>query len=250
MFKDSLKLTILSFLLTILSFINQLVVANFFGANSQMDLYIIASNLPLLISALITSSLGYSLTPFLIQLRIKFNRDASQYYGNLFKKLFICALVIFVISSLLAYNLSGNYFVRGGRNLGMMIFIFSCLVAVFNILQSFFNSIFNSEENYFVPVYLIFIPYLLSFFCVYFFNDSIGVFSISLGLFIGSIFSFIISIAMLRDKISWQTESMKLDINSIDKFKVNRDLGLLKNLLERMRKNFTHTTVAWTENHI
>jgi hypothetical protein len=39
-------------------------------------------------------------------------------------------------------------------------------------------------------------------------------------------------------------------VNSISKFQVNKDLGLLKNLLERMKKDYTDISVTWTENHI
>ena len=50
--------------------------------------------------------------------------------------------------------------------------------------------------------------------------------------------------------VNVQHTCFEVAINSIDKFKVNKDLELLKNLLERMRKDFTDNSVAWTENHI
>jgi len=39
-------------------------------------------------------------------------------------------------------------------------------------------------------------------------------------------------------------------VKSISKFQINKDLALLKNLLERMKKDYTDISVTWTENHI
>jgi len=47
-----------------------------------------------------------------------------------------------------------------------------------------------------------------------------------------------------------QHTCFNIAVNSINKFQVNKDLGLLKNLLERMKKNYTDISVSWTENHI
>ena len=50
--------------------------------------------------------------------------------------------------------------------------------------------------------------------------------------------------------VTVQHTCFEIAVNSIDKFRVHRNLGLLKNLLERMNKDFTDKTMAWTENHI
>ena len=104
MVRKSILITLLSFLVTILSFTNQLVIAYYFGANIEMDTYIYATNLPFLLSAIITSSLGYSLTPYLIKQKIMMNSNYSSFLGNLLQKLSFYVVIIFsILISLLTF---------------------------------------------------------------------------------------------------------------------------------------------------
>jgi len=49
--------------------------------------------------------------------------------------------------------------------------------------------------------------------------------------------------------VETQHSAFTVAINSLDFFKFNKDLNLLKYLLESMRNNYTDKTVTWKENH-
>lgn len=218
MVKKSILITLLSFLVTILSFTNQLVIANYFGANVEMDTYIYASNLPFLISAIITSSLGYSLTPYLIKQKIMMNSNYSSFLGNLLQKLlFYVVIIYFILISLFTYLYSKNFEINNIKTI-LFVFIISCILSLLNILQSFFNSIFNSESNFYYPVYLSFLPYLFALLSVILFHHNFGSISISIGLFFGSLSSLIISYKFLYKKIDFNSNNSSIELKSINKF--------------------------------
>lgn len=65
MFRSSLLVSLLAALGAVMSFLNQLVLARFFGTTAEMDAYLIAISLPLTISGLLAGVLGYQLVPAL-----------------------------------------------------------------------------------------------------------------------------------------------------------------------------------------
>jgi putative peptidoglycan lipid II flippase len=219
MVKKSFLLTILSFIITLISFINQLVIANYFGASIQMDTYIIASNIPLLISALFTSSLGYSLTPFLVQLKVRSGSDFSHYFGEIFNKILVTSLLIFTVIGISYVIFISNFnHTNNQAGIGFYVFVLSCMISIFNIIQSVFNSLFNSEGDFFFPVYLSFVPYFFSLLFVYLFSQSLGAIAISLGLFVGCIITLFLSCYCLRETLSFRINYLFVKSEYINKY--------------------------------
>src|SRR4051812_16966975 len=65
MLRATMLVSLLAALGSGISFLNQLVLAHIFGANSEMDAYLLAISVPLTISGLITGVLSYQLVPAL-----------------------------------------------------------------------------------------------------------------------------------------------------------------------------------------
>jgi putative peptidoglycan lipid II flippase len=65
MFRSTLVVSLLAAFVSSISFLNQLILARFFGATSEMDAYLLAISLPLTISGLLAGVLGYQLVPAL-----------------------------------------------------------------------------------------------------------------------------------------------------------------------------------------
>jgi putative peptidoglycan lipid II flippase len=65
MFRSTLVVSLLAAFVSGISFLNQLILARFFGATSEMDAYLLAISLPLTISGLFAGILGYQLVPAL-----------------------------------------------------------------------------------------------------------------------------------------------------------------------------------------
>jgi putative peptidoglycan lipid II flippase len=61
--KSSIGVSIISLFISIVSFINQIIIANYFGAGKSLDIYLLASSVPLMISGLVSSALSFSLIP-------------------------------------------------------------------------------------------------------------------------------------------------------------------------------------------
>lgn len=64
--RSSAKITFLTLISALLSFVNQLVVAKLFGASLALDVYLIAISFPTLLSGVISAAISYSMVPTLI----------------------------------------------------------------------------------------------------------------------------------------------------------------------------------------
>ena len=84
-FQKSINLALISLLTSFISFFNQVLVAKYFGTSYQMDMYIIISNVPIFISALLSASINYSTTPFLLKKKLLLNECFSALVLHLFK---------------------------------------------------------------------------------------------------------------------------------------------------------------------
>lgn len=53
--RSSIIVSVISLLVSVISFFSQILIANYFGASGNMDTYLIGSSIPLFISALLSS---------------------------------------------------------------------------------------------------------------------------------------------------------------------------------------------------
>jgi len=205
MLKSAIGLTILSLSISIFSFLNQVVIASYFGAGLEFDLFLAASSIPTLISALISSSFSYSLTPHFIITKIHNPQNFNHYLGVFFIKLLIYGSGIFTIAAVaLHFSLSSLYpaFEKADHQSLSLINAISWINAFVSIGLGFFTSVFNSNEKFRFPIFLNLIPYLSSIISIYFFNKTLGIVSLPSGLLVGSLVSLLISIYTNKNLLS------------------------------------------------
>jgi putative peptidoglycan lipid II flippase len=82
MFKSTLNVSVLAALCTGISFLNQLVLARYFGTTGEMDAYLIAISIPLTISSLLAGIFNYQLVPAL-QKAESFSKGADSLMRSL-----------------------------------------------------------------------------------------------------------------------------------------------------------------------
>ena len=82
LFRSSIVVTVLSIAVLSLSFLSQLVLANYFGAGKAMDLYLLASSIPLMCAGIVSAGLSYSLIPHLVKMQLEIGDQYKKYLGQ------------------------------------------------------------------------------------------------------------------------------------------------------------------------
>jgi len=75
MLRSTLIVSALSLLNSVLSFVNQLVLARLFGTGKDMDAYLVAISIPSTVTALLVGSMGYQLVPALQRAKSAYQYD-------------------------------------------------------------------------------------------------------------------------------------------------------------------------------
>jgi putative peptidoglycan lipid II flippase len=202
--RSSIIVSVISLLVSVISFFSQILIANYFGASGNMDTYLIGSSIPLLISALLSSGLSYSLTPHLVKAKIKHERAYDQYLGEMLKKISIYVFFLFLLAAIV--NMLSFRFVYSMMTddiywLSIKICAISWVSSFFSIILGFLNSVFNVEKIFTTPILLSVAVYLcIIIFCILF-HKEIGTLAISYGLLAGTSFSILIAYYFLKNKI-------------------------------------------------
>ena len=218
--KSSIGVSIISLLVSIVSFCSQLLIANYFGASEYMDIYLAGTSLPLLVAALITSGLSYSLTPHLIKAKVDYKTIYQNYLGamiSLFAKYCILLFSIIGIINILLFKFIYNAFSNDFYVLGITVCAITWVTSFFSVLLGFMNSIINAEKIFELPIILSFLPYTFIIIFSIIFHSTFGILSISFGLLIGTILSILVAVYKLRDQISFRIIN-KEHISSIKTF--------------------------------
>ncbi|MDI9364551.1 MAG: lipid II flippase MurJ [Flavobacterium sp.] len=189
MLKKSIIISIVSFLVSIISFINQTFVASFFGTKKVMDEFFAITSFPLLLGALINISLSYYLTPHLKKKKLSLPSEYHEYSKLLLRKLTLYALFLFFVGTIASIGL--NYFFYNILFSSYTIVLFSCcIIASFvSVIIAFFTSFFSVEEQFNLPLLVSFLPYFCSILCIIAFHKFLFALSIQLGIVIGSLLS-------------------------------------------------------------
>lgn len=196
MLKSSFWLVLLTVVISLTSFINQVIIAHFFGASANMDLYVAISSLPLLFGAILSTSLSYSLTPHLIKKQIQLSQiDYSQYLISLLKQILKYSLVLILIISLICalfYDKLYPTFRFTDLKIVYSIQLFSWLSTLFGIITTVLTCFYNARKKFIFPLTLSFLPYIGSIIVTTLFVSVLGVTAVAIGMFIGSCISCLI----------------------------------------------------------
>ncbi|AFK03205.1 virulence factor MVIN family protein [Emticicia oligotrophica DSM 17448] len=198
MFKSSFFLSVLSLIISLLSLINQLLIAHKFGSSTDLDAYIVASSIPTFISGTITAGFSYSLVPFLLQ-------QSKEKYDEIVVALLFFLLFGTIIIVLLGYFGSKYYLLTVYPQYNEIILLtvskFSWIYCFCTILISFLGSIFIAIKKFYIPMILGSFPYLGIIFGVLLFDSQNSTINIASGVLLGTIGSLIINFILLRKRI-------------------------------------------------
>lgn len=153
-FKSSLYVSILMILFKFLGFIKQAVIANYYGASMDTDIYNIAYGFVTGIAAVSISSLSMVLVPICNRLFQNDNQDdLNKFITNLFKFLFVfisgVIIIVFLAAPYLAKLLAPNY---DFTNLNILTKYLRVLLPLlfFFAFELIFNSILSAKKQFIV----------------------------------------------------------------------------------------------------
>lgn len=84
MLLSSAIISLLSLLSSLISFVNQMLIANMFGSSIHLDAYLISVSIPLLVSSIISGLFSYSVVPTLVRRRTTDPEGYSYFVGSVF----------------------------------------------------------------------------------------------------------------------------------------------------------------------
>lgn len=187
MFKSTAIVTLLSIGVSIVTFVNQLILARYFGAGLQMDLYLAISSIPLMISGIMGAALSYALTPHLILEKAVLKEIFTPYVSKLFSRIIKLSFLISFLGCifiLLAKNLI--YPPQISKTMeATWITILSWITAFFTIPIALMTCYAYSVNRFKAPLLISLLPYVFSILFTATTHRFLGIISVSLGLLVG-----------------------------------------------------------------
>ena len=201
MFNKSILVSLFSLLISIVSFINQVFIANYFGASASLDLYLKTSALPTLLGGIVSLALSYSFIPHL--LNFKGNNSHAEYIEHVtifIKRLakYYVIIALFMCAVTLVSH-TGNLF----ENYYFQLIFFAWVTSFFTVITSVYSSLLNVEHKFLTSASLNVFPYLGSIFFIFVFHLPFNILSVSIGLLIGTLISAVVGIKLLPYKLQW-----------------------------------------------
>ena len=218
--RSSIVVTFLSLVCGLVSFVNQLVIANTYGASAELDAYFIAISIPLFISGILNGTFAFLLLPILVKFKINNPTHYWKFAGSLLICFFVMALLISVVMYMItpftiktiAPTLSGGLekeAVFMGRFAGV-----TCGVA---LLVGYLMVLQNSVQKFILPVIVNSFPYMGMIFFVLFITSFCGVKALVWGMLSGYILAMLILYMNIRKDIAmdFNVRLFKSDIKNI-----------------------------------
>lgn len=191
--RTSFIITFFSITVTLISFLNQVVIASFFGTSRELDLFFIGISFPVMVGAVITLSFSYYLIPHFVNLnnsqtnleKFKSYLVRFMFSTNYKINLFLIPLAtVFYILIPVIYSIDEIIEIKLVRLINLV----SWITVIISINYSILTAYLNSKKQFLLPVILNSLPFIFSILIVFFLGKKIGIISIVLGTFFGSIF--------------------------------------------------------------
>jgi putative peptidoglycan lipid II flippase len=184
---NSLLVSLASLLVSFFSFVNQIILANFFGASSSMDAYLIGTSIPMLVSGLLTATLAYTLVPALM-LNSSNLASYRRFSGLLLIIFSIISLAIVCVGILTAADqielLSGKISLAAKQE-AIVISRISWIAAGLMVLVAYLNGIYNAANRFLLPIFLSIAPYIFMAGAGILFASTLGPMAVVFGLMLG-----------------------------------------------------------------
>lgn len=175
--KSSIIISGLTLASSVVSFLNQAVIASQFGTGKEMDTYLFLTSFPFLVSGVIGSSFSFSLVPHFV----------SKSYSYFRQFLYITTIIVFCL--FVFFLAVYHYFVIDFFDLNkfphiellnLSVWLVFLLMIVFSVISCFFTS----KSHFILPVVLNLLPFVCSILAIFLLKN-IGTSSILIGLFGG-----------------------------------------------------------------
>ena len=194
--KSTFQVTFFSFLGIILGFINQLVIAFYFGATPQRDAYFAASVIPTYVTTLFVGSVGAIFMSAYIRHQTHKTAEEITFFTS--RVLNICGLILIAIVvfgivfdqeivSLLIPGFSGDQLRFTSKLLRILL-----PTIVFLVLSNLLTTIYQAHKRFLLPSVAPVLGIVITLSVVFFWSKKIGIESLAYGSLAASIVSFCI----------------------------------------------------------
>ncbi|HQO58855.1 MAG TPA: lipid II flippase MurJ, partial [Candidatus Omnitrophota bacterium] len=196
--KATLVISVILLVVKLVNFFIDLLVAQYFGINENVDIYLYALMIPLLFNAVLANSFNQYFIPNYLKVKARENEEYKKDYLLI---VFVCYAILVLIVSLICCNILPKFLIRINPTLfhsGDLIesyLRFSLWLGIyffFFTVSNVFTSILQAEHYYSASLYpQIYIP-LIGVISMLIFHHQLGIFSIIYGFVLGSIISFML----------------------------------------------------------
>ena len=185
--KSSLAVTFFAGLVAGVSFLNQMVIARYFGASAELDAYLTAGALPSTFSGILLAGIGYTLIPIL-------SKAPADQTDRAITGCFLLTLIL-GLGIGIAGGISGRFILRWTAPylpaekylLSATLQLFFWPVAASSVLTSFLVGLSHFRKRFALAAASNAIPYVSAILCAITLSSRWGIFSIAVGLLAGCI---------------------------------------------------------------
>lgn len=211
MLKSSFILSGLSLGVSILSLLNQLVIAHQFGSSIDLDAYFVSSSVPTFVAGTIVAAFSYSLVPFLLS-------QKSDYFNVIVSLMTVIIIAGAIAVSVFGYICSNIFllakYTQYSKDTIMQVNRLSWLYCFFAIIIGYFVCVLNSKKRFYLPIILSGLPYLGIMLSSLFFDKTFGIITIAIGLLVGTVISCLIMFFVVKKDFTLP-ENPFININSV-----------------------------------
>lgn len=210
-----------------IGFLNTLIIAFYFGANTGTDIYFYILSVTALITSTINGIDYLVLIPQSMKIREQQSEQAAQTFINFFIYSYIIIGIVLAIAGAFApvffYTLFSKYDVNLLNSNNKLLYLGS-LVILFQLINNLLSAVLTSYKFFTASIISGLINSIFSILFTVFFHDKLGLVGTMLGITLGYCINFVILLCVLKWHQKWRFTSVKL---MKDKF-VWKNIGLMQ----------------------
>lgn len=147
---QSLTITALSFLVSVIGFVNHLLLARVFGIGADIDAFLYATSLPLFLSALLTSYFMYGAVPILMQSSNQSRSLSEMLVASCFLACPFFIVALFITLDAIYFSLFSFELIGTTARLVSIAWI----IGGFQVISGALSAIFNAKRYFLIPILL------------------------------------------------------------------------------------------------
>jgi putative peptidoglycan lipid II flippase len=187
MLGPSILVSIASLIVSVFGFVNQAVLALYFGASASMDAYLVAISIPMFVAGILSVGLSYSLVPELM-LHKEDHEGYRSFTGLLFLSFFVCGIFISVLgffASPLQIKLLGSTLTTSAKQDAVAVARISWVTAGVMLLVAHLRGIHNADQRFLFATMTSLVPFICMIFAAVLFSPAYGILSVAWGMLVG-----------------------------------------------------------------